>query len=363
MLTNPTEFSDHENPYWVKPPVAAEIEPRVRVRYVVPPNLPLWFEDNKSLLSGLSISKARGGTVFNVTPVQWSEVVEAAGGWTQNGSGTPRDQGIDPTSGGDINHEERAARVWDVLVEAAGAQETITYGHVVDAVDVYHRALTQPLALIQDFCLSDHHPPLASLVVHAGDAIPGVGFIAWDVDNIAEAHESVFRFDLALLTNPFEYAKGGDTHVDLASRLLASPESAEDIYRQVKVRGQAQVIFRAALLEAYDGACAFCGLSFTETLDAAHIVQWSKCSGADRMSVLNGILLCSNHHEMFDADWIRIDDNYEIVYTDMKLEHGPYSAVDEALSTKLHGQKLRLPKKKSLWPDPAKIRARYSKRE
>jgi predicted RNA-binding protein with PUA-like domain len=56
-------------------------EPRVQVRYICPPLLPLWIGDAmEPVLERLSVSRARG-TVFKVTEEQWEEVVEAAGGW------------------------------------------------------------------------------------------------------------------------------------------------------------------------------------------------------------------------------------------------------------------------------------------
>jgi hypothetical protein len=56
-------------------------EPRVRIRYICPPRLPLWVGDAmEPVLERLSVSRARG-TVFRVTEEQWDEVVEAAGGW------------------------------------------------------------------------------------------------------------------------------------------------------------------------------------------------------------------------------------------------------------------------------------------
>jgi hypothetical protein len=58
-------------------------EERVLLRYVRAPNLPLWHgEAPNSVLEDLSVSRAKGGTVFEVTPIQWDAVVEAAGGWT-----------------------------------------------------------------------------------------------------------------------------------------------------------------------------------------------------------------------------------------------------------------------------------------
>lgn len=206
-----------------------------------------------------------------------------------------------------VNHEQRAAHIWNALVQAANEQRTITYGEVAAAASIHHRALKWPLELIQAFCLEEHQPPLTSIVVHAGDTLPGIGFTAWDVGDLDTAHKTVFSFDWRAQMNPFTYAMAGDTEETLAHRLVTTPELADEVYRQVKVRGRAQVVFRKALIEAYGGACAFCGLTFAEALDAAHILPWSVCGSADRVSPLNGLLLCSNHHEMFDAGWLRIN--------------------------------------------------------
>lgn len=67
---------------------ASELNPayppaeRVRIRYVLSPNLPLWVGGPADdVLNQLSVSKARGGSVFNVSPEQFQAVLEAAGGW------------------------------------------------------------------------------------------------------------------------------------------------------------------------------------------------------------------------------------------------------------------------------------------
>ncbi len=261
---------------------------------------------------------------------------------------------------GVVNHEQRAAAVWDVLVGHARAKETTTYGALAqEAGGFHHRVLRWPLGLIQDYCINEKLPPLTSLVVHGGDAQPGSGFIAWDADDLETGQRRVFGFDWLGVANPFGYAADGETEEDLAQQLVSQPASAKEVYQLVKVRGKVQAIFRLALLAAYDGACAFCGLSFTEALDAAHIVPWAKCGVEDRMSVNNGLLLCSNHHEMFDADWLRLGEDFKIQYTDMARKHGPYSPMDEALSINFHGKVMKLPSSKKHWPDPKKIRRRY----
>lgn len=266
----------------------------------------------------------------------------------------------DELGSGTVNQEQRASAVWDTLADCAQSRQTITYKELGKrAGGLHQRVLRFPLGLIQDFCMIEKLAPLTSLVVHAGDARPGTGFIAWDADDLETAHQKAFGFDWSTLPNPFGYAADGTTEEELAARLVEVPSSSADVYQRVKVRGKAQAIFRAALLRAYDWACAFCGLTFSEALDAAHIVPWAQCSGDERMSVNNGILLCSNHHEMFDANWLRVGEDFKIKYSDMAREHGPYSPMDESVSVKLHGKSMTLPKNKKLWPDPTKIRERY----
>ena len=78
VLTDPQPLPDADNPYWVEPPPPDQLRERVLVRYVVPERLPLWEPDQ--VLEGLSVSRARGGTVFHVTPEQWDTLVDRVGG-------------------------------------------------------------------------------------------------------------------------------------------------------------------------------------------------------------------------------------------------------------------------------------------
>ena len=82
VLDSPTEMSDADNPYWLSPPDADELEERVTIRYVTAPNLPMWLDGSEDpAVSSLSVARARGGTVFNVTSDQWDSLVDVAGGW------------------------------------------------------------------------------------------------------------------------------------------------------------------------------------------------------------------------------------------------------------------------------------------
>ena len=184
---------------------------------------------------------------------------------------------------GDVNHEERAARAWPVLMRAASWRRPMTYGELADAVGVHHRAVGWLLGPIQAYCLDEKLPPLTILVVQGGGKRPGGGFIAWDVDDFNEGLQRVHEFDWASMANPFAYAlEAGGTQEALAASLVNTPERAEEVYTLVRVRGIAQRVFRAALLRAYRGACAFCGFSFPEALEGAHIVPWRSCAPPHR---------------------------------------------------------------------------------
>jgi hypothetical protein len=84
VISDPELMQDANNGFWVDRSSGRTMEPRVRVRYVLPPLLPLWLGDPAapSVLEKLTVSRAQG-TVFKVTEEQWEEVVEAAGGWSE----------------------------------------------------------------------------------------------------------------------------------------------------------------------------------------------------------------------------------------------------------------------------------------
>lgn len=259
-----------------------------------------------------------------------------------------------------VNHEERAALVWDALVVQARTGNTATYGSLAPKVGVHRRALSYPLGLIQNHCLEAKLPPLTSIVVYSLTGMPGEGFTAWDVDDLATGQQAVYAMNWQSLQNPFAYATNGQTSAGLANSLFNDPGSSASVYQLVKSRGPSQAIFRMALLRAYQWACAFCGFTYLEALDGAHIHPWSMCSIEHRMNVRNGLLLCSNHHRLFDAGWLKVTQDYRIEYSDTALAEGPYSTIDTLVGPDLHGTRLRLPGRRELWPDPDLLRMRIT---
>lgn len=218
----------------------------------------------------------------------------------------------DPGAGPRVEHELLAVRAWDFLVTRARAGKSAYYSELGEAIDRFYRTLRPILDLIEAACARENTPRLAVLVVDKTTQRPRDGFMIDERQSVDDERARVFAFPWDRVPNPFEYAATGETQQSLAQQLVQGSRQPVDVYRLVRARGQAQVIFRAALLEAYDCACAFCGLTARECLEAAHIHPWSSSAPEDRMNPRNGLLLCANHHRMFDAHRIVVGPDYKI---------------------------------------------------
>jgi putative restriction endonuclease len=250
---------------------------------------------------------------------------------------------------GAVNQWERASRAWPILTATAANKVTITYGELADRLRVHHRVISHILSKIQDYCLDERLPPLTILVVGKSNRHPGTGFIAWDTDNLEEGFHRVYEYPWQDRTNPFGFAADGSTPEELAERLIALPDEAEDIYRRVRDRGNVQVIFRWALLRAYDGRCAFCALSLREALQAAHIIPWRAASFSQRMDPSNGLLLCATHHALFDAGILSVGLDRRVQCHPGRPGHA-WNDADHQIASALNGRDVRTPRNPRLSP-------------
>jgi putative restriction endonuclease len=75
--------------------------------------------------------------------------------------------------------------------------------------------------------------------------------------------------------------------------------------------------FKARVLTAYSQKCAFCGLQL-KLVDAAHILPVSYSGSTDE--TCNGISMCALHHRAFDRSLVTINEEYQIIHNDRKLE-------------------------------------------
>ena len=109
--------------------------------------------------------------------------------------------------------------------------------------------------------------------------------------------------------------------------------------------------FRLDIVPTYLYTCALTGYRVTTIsngtiVDAAHIHQFSDSRNND---LRNGLALCKNAHWLFDKGLWSIDGDYRIlVANDVFAEESP----DQKPLREYHGERLRLPKERSAWPDP-----------
>ncbi|MQX51871.1 HNH endonuclease [Alcanivorax sediminis] len=256
------------------------------------------------------------------------------------------------------NWEHAAGILWPVLTEAAQKGQTLTYSDLAPLIDTNPLSVGKGLGPILYHCLNNKIPPLTVIVIGKISGVPGAGFIAWDIDDLDEAYKQVFAFNWATVDNPFAGYGEENTTESFAQYLVENPAKSGEIYSRVKVRGSAQRIFRRALLEAYEYQCAMCRLSFEEVLEAAHIVPWAECEHSQRISPSNGILLCANHHKLFDCGYISVSPSLVIEYEDDEFSQEDYSESDISASMSLNGKQLHLPKNVELHPCPELLKKR-----
>jgi hypothetical protein len=86
----------------------------------------------------------------------------------------------------------------------------------------------------------------------------------------------------------------------------AMPKTTE--VERVIVARVGQDVFREALIEYWEGACALVSLDVVSLLRASHSKPWSRCdTDAERLDVYNGLLLAPNLDAAFDGGWITFD--------------------------------------------------------
>jgi HNH endonuclease len=261
-----------------------------------------------------------------------------------------------------VTYEEYAYRAWPILCQLAADGSVITYGDLGELIGTTHRHIGRVLSVIQTYCLNAQLPPLTILVVNKNTGRPGEGFIAWDADDIDTGFEQVYNYTNWLaLPNPLAYAGAGFTEEKLAKLLVREPPRSDEVYRLVRDRGISQLIFRRALLDVYEHQCAFCGLSFEVALDAAHIILWSQSSETERLDVRNGLLLCSVHHELFDAGVMRVDRDGVIRVVDSQVS----SEMDELMTGDLDGETIFVPAREDHrpWVEALEWRELYADRQ
>ncbi len=117
-----------------------------------------------------------------------------------------------------------------------------------------------------------------------------------------------------------------------------------------------QKLFRERVLDAYRARCALSRLRLPQLVDAAHIIRDSD-ETLGQPIVQNGICMSKLHHTAFDQGLIAIDQDYRahIAECVASVDDGPLIEHLRAID----GRKICLPRERSLWPDPDRLKQRY----
>jgi putative restriction endonuclease len=155
------------------------------------------------------------------------------------------------------------------------------------------------------------------------------GFAPWEKDN----HEIAIAFRPDFIV---EYIKNleslhsfgeSDRDFEVLEVVAERPDEINDeIVDKVSQQRQITVInvkkkirdnsFKSRVLTSYGQQCAICGIQL-KLVDAAHIVPVEH-HGTDHTS--NGIAMCAIHHRAFDRSLITINEKYQVLYNNEKMD-------------------------------------------
>jgi len=126
------------------------------------------------------------------------------------------------------------------------------------------------------------------------------------------------------------YASLYDTLRTLAAHARTLPNRVADAFRhqtaalprsteaeRLVIQRVGQDLYRAALLDFWQGRCCVTGLALAPLLRASHIKPWAACaSDNERLDVFNGLLLAPHVDALFDGGWITFADNGTLQVSD-----------------------------------------------
>lgn len=120
-----------------------------------------------------------------------------------------------------------------------------------------------------------------------------------------------------LLRRAFQLSKAlpNELLYTFEKQVAALPRATEA--ERLVVQRVGQNLFRAGLIDLWEGRCAVTGLAVLELLRASHIKPWADCdTDAERLDVYNGILLAPHLDATFDQGFITVQDDGAILVSD-----------------------------------------------
>ncbi len=149
--------------------------------------------------------------------------------------------------------------------------------------------------------------------------------------------------------------------VDEGQRFIRPGEDLTENQRryveQLTRRRLHQPVFRARVLQAYEGRCSLCALRHVELLDAAHIIA-DGLPGGDPI-VPNGLSMCKIHHAAYDRNILGVSPDLKV-----KIRGDILAEIDGPMLRhglqELDGTAVRvLPKPQAARPDRERLAQRY----
>lgn len=147
---------------------------------------------------------------------------------------------------------------------------------------------------------------LGDLAAPASAQLPAGAVAALAVRDVAALHRLLRRAHQLASTLP-------DELLHRFEKKVAGLPRATEAERLV-VQRVGQDVFRAGLMDYWEGRCAVTGLAVPELLRASHIKPWAACgTDAERLDVYNGLLLAAHLDATFDAGLMTVADDGQVL--------------------------------------------------
>ncbi|MGA7329933.1 MAG: HNH endonuclease signature motif containing protein [Rhodomicrobium sp.] len=151
------------------------------------------------------------------------------------------------------------------------------------------------------FLALDHAGITAELDLLAA-AISGPGKTRYAFNTLRELYAALNRVYALAVSLPDAPLR------EFEFRVADLPRTTEA--ERLVVRRIGQDIFRARLMDYWQGRCPLTGITDPDLLRASHIVPWAECpNDAERLDVHNGLLLSALWDAAFDRALVTFDDD------------------------------------------------------
>jgi len=149
------------------------------------------------------------------------------------------------------------------------------------------------------FLALDHRGVVDELGLPAGE-MPGPGVARFAFDSLAPLYAAmhrVYQLAVSLPDAPLQ---------EFRFKTKNLPQNTEA--ERLVVQRVGQDIFRASLMDYWEGRCPLTGITDPELLRASHIIPWKDCTtDAERLDVYNGLLLSALWDAAFDRGLVTFD--------------------------------------------------------